>query len=164
MRFFFFSFFSFCSGVKSSPLLLRPLLAYCTSPGWWWIMMSVGQSKPNYSKKTSTSTALFTTNPAWRNPGSITCRNLEKPAIDRLSCGTSSEKLSFLRLCETEPTWYFGHYLAYCKIPEWWLMMNVEQSVEWVAGKTEVLGVNLPHWSFVHHKSHMTWPGLEFEP
>jgi hypothetical protein len=24
-----------------SPLLLRPLLAYCTSTGWWWMMMSV---------------------------------------------------------------------------------------------------------------------------
>jgi hypothetical protein len=39
-------------------------------------------------------------------------------------------------------------------------MMIVEQSVECrLAGETEVLGENLPH--FVHHKSHMTRPRLE---
>jgi hypothetical protein len=44
-------------------------------------------------------------------------------------------------------------------------MMNVEKSMEWeLAGETEVLGENLPQYHFVHHKSHMTWPGLEPEP
>jgi hypothetical protein len=41
-------------------------------------------------------------------------------------------------------------------------MMNVEQSVEWrLAGETEVPGENVPQLHFVHHKSHMTGPGLE---
>jgi hypothetical protein len=41
-------------------------------------------------------------------------------------------------------------------------MMSVEQSVEWkLAGKTEVLGLNLPKTYFVHYRSHMTWPGIE---
>jgi hypothetical protein len=34
--------------------------------------------------------------------------------------------------------------------------MSVEQSMESLDGETEVLGVNLPQFRFVHHKSHMT--------
>jgi hypothetical protein len=41
----------------------------------------------------------------------------------------------------------------------------VEQLVEWrLAGETEVLGKDLPQRHFVHHKSHMTRPGLEPGP
>jgi hypothetical protein len=44
-------------------------------------------------------------------------------------------------------------------------MMSVEQSVDWeLAGETEVLRENLVQCPFVHHKSHMTWPGLEPGP
>jgi hypothetical protein len=42
--------------------------------------------------------------------------------------------------------------------------MNVEHSVECLAGETEVLGENLSKCRFAHHKSHMTWPGLEHGP
>jgi hypothetical protein len=38
----------------------------------------------------------------------------------------------------------------------------VEQLVEWIlVEETEVLGENLPQRHFVHHKSHVTRPGLE---
>jgi hypothetical protein len=37
--------------------------------------------------------------------------------------------------------------------------MNVEQSVEWLAGETEVLRENLHQCRFVHNKAHMTLPG-----
>jgi hypothetical protein len=42
------------------------------------------------------------------------------------------------------------------------MMVIVKQLVEWrLEGETEVLGEILPQCQFVHHKSHMTWPGLE---
>jgi hypothetical protein len=41
----------------------------------------------------------------------------------------------------------------------------MEQLVEWrLAGETEALGENLHRRHFVHHKSHMTRPGLEPGP
>jgi hypothetical protein len=43
----------------------------------------------------------------------------------------------FLGWNETESTRYVGHYLGYCISSERWMMMSVEQSVEWLAGETK---------------------------
>jgi hypothetical protein len=45
--------FPFWGRVELSPLLLRPLLAYCTSlVWWWWVMVSVGQSVECLARET----------------------------------------------------------------------------------------------------------------
>jgi hypothetical protein len=73
--------------------------------------------------------------------------------------------LLLFALCETKSIWYWGHCLAYCTSPRWQMMMIVEQSVECeLVGETVVLGENLPQCHSVHHKSHMTWTGLEPGP
>jgi hypothetical protein len=40
------------------------------------------------------------------------------------------------------------------------VIVRMENLVECMAGETEVLGENLPRRHFVHHKSHLTRPGL----
>jgi hypothetical protein len=42
------------------------------------------------------------------------------------------------------PIPYVGYCLAYGISPGWWMMMSVEQSVEWLARETEVLAESLP--------------------
>jgi hypothetical protein len=50
-----------------------------------------------------------------------------------------------------ESTWYVGRYMMMMM-----MMMRENQSVEWLARETEVLGENLSQCRFVHHKPHMT--------
>jgi hypothetical protein len=40
----------------------------------------------------------------------------------------------------------------------------MEKLVESMAGEIEELGENLPRRHFVHHKSHLTRPGIETGP
>jgi hypothetical protein len=44
------------------------------------------------------------------------------------------------------------------------VIVRMENFVEWMAGETEVLGENLPRRHFVHHKSHLSRPGIEPGP
>jgi hypothetical protein len=44
------------------------------------------------------------------------------------------------------------------------VIVRIENLVEWMAGETEVLGENLAWRHFVHHKSHLTRPGIEPGP
>jgi hypothetical protein len=61
--------------MEPSPLLLRPILAYCTHPGWWMMMMSVEQSVECLAGEivilgeNLPSADLSTTNPTWPDLG-----------------------------------------------------------------------------------------------
>jgi hypothetical protein len=44
------------------------------------------------------------------------------------------------------------------------VIVRMENLVEWMAGETEVLGENLHRHHLVHHKSHLTRPGIEPGP
>jgi hypothetical protein len=52
--------------------------------------------------------------------------------------------------------YYRGIYLTYCTSPRWCCMMSVEQSVEFLAGKTKVHGGNYP--SSTLSTTNPTWP------
>jgi hypothetical protein len=44
----------------------------------------------------------------------------------------------------------------------WWMMTGLEQPMEWrLARERSTRGVKLLRCHFVHHKSHITWPGLK---
>jgi hypothetical protein len=77
-------------GGEPNPLVLRPLLAYCTSPGCWW-MRGVEQSVEcltgKYSEKACPTAALSTTNPSWPDPGSNQGRRAGKPEPPELRHG-----------------------------------------------------------------------------
>jgi hypothetical protein len=40
------------------------------------------------------------------------------------------------------------------------VIVRMQNLVEWMARETEVLGENLPRRHLVHHKSHLTRPGI----
>jgi hypothetical protein len=74
----------------------RPLLAYCTCPGWlwWWRIWwnEDWQGNPKYSVKICSSATLSTTNPTWPDSGSNPGRRGGKPATNRLSYGAATTR------------------------------------------------------------------------
>jgi hypothetical protein len=81
----------------------RPLLVYCTYPGWlrgsriWW--NEDWQGRPKYSEKTCPSANLPTTNPTLPDPGANPGRRGGNPASNRWSYGAASDDFSFRILC-----------------------------------------------------------------
>jgi hypothetical protein len=77
----------------------RPLLVYCTCPGWlwgwriWW--NEERQGKPKYSEKTNPSAILFTANPTLPDPGANSGHRGGKPATNRLSYGDGLNSLYY---------------------------------------------------------------------
>jgi hypothetical protein len=80
-------------GVQTVHAACRPLLAFCTCPGWlwgwriWW--NEDWQGKTKCSDKTCHSTNLSTTDPTWPDPGANPGRRGGKPATNRLSYGAA---------------------------------------------------------------------------
>jgi hypothetical protein len=98
------------SGVQSilGPVLsaLRPLLAYCTCPGWLWRWRSwwnerLWQEKPKYSEKTYPDATLTTTNPTCQTRAAavgsqrLTASGMARPtqSLYRLRCFCSLSQL-----------------------------------------------------------------------
>jgi hypothetical protein len=72
-----------------------------------------------------------------------------------------SSGVLFFSWGETESTWYYSHCLAYSTSPGWEMMMSVEQSEECeLVRETWSTRRKPAQCHFVHHKSHITWPGL----
>jgi hypothetical protein len=93
-------------------LALRPILAYCTSPGWWWLWSNRWnedwQGKPKYSEKTCPSGTLPKTNPTWSDTGSnpgrrdgnqrVTAWTMARPLSSGLT--TSFSRRNQLIICQ----------------------------------------------------------------
>jgi hypothetical protein len=63
---------------------------------------------------------------------------------------------------QTGSTRHVGHFTGLLCLPR--VIVRMENLVEWMAGETKVLGENLLRRHFVHHKSHLTRPGIEPGP
>jgi hypothetical protein len=79
--------------VRLSLLVLRPLLAYCTSPRWWWLWRiwwnEDWQGNRSTRRRPAPGPLFSTTNPTWLDPGSNPGRRGGKPAANRLSYGAA---------------------------------------------------------------------------
>jgi hypothetical protein len=76
-----------------------------------------------------------------------------KTLIKNSHSGGVESKVSPLGMSATSGLLYLPRVIARMDLVEWRL-----------ARETEVLGENLPQLHFLHHKSHLTRPGLEPGP
>jgi hypothetical protein len=140
----------------------------CCAAAPWAVLLGTARNGANTASPTAAQRVLVREAFSCRLPSKALLRDPTKGWHVTVSFEADLVSLfcvSFSEWGETESTWYVGLQLAYCTTPEWWMMINMEQSVEWgLAGETEVLGENMPQCHFVNHKSHMTWIGLESGP
>jgi hypothetical protein len=129
------------SGVRL--LVLLPLLAYCTSPRWWWLWRNwwnkVWQGKPKYSETTYPSVTLFITKSHMTRTGF-------EPGPPRWE---ASDNFFYL-VCKAIGTAATPGLLCQPRL-NWRWMWRSRWNVDW-QGKPKFLEKTYPSATFVHHK------------
>jgi hypothetical protein len=99
----------------------------------------------------------------WRHVVCSSCADAVTRYLHLLGWTSSERKrryfFNFVGLGETESTWYVGHYWPTVAAP--YDIYTETCSETRTDSRNRNTRRKLPRRHFVHHKSHMTWPGLE---